>query len=1468
MFKMKRQCRILLGCNILLLFIFLQIGGSATAQDFSNRGTDFWTGYGPHEKISTGVSDMTLYFTSDDTATVTIYVGNALFQTLSIPANSITASNNLPETGAMDARLQNELVYVNKGIYIHSTSPIVAYAQIWGSKVTATTILFPVKTLGRKYTALNYTQISNTSGMRSYIFAVATENGTTVEVKPSATTSAGLVAGTWTSRTMNRGDVWLIKGGTDATDLTGTQIRSVASGANGCKPIAVFSGSQKISVTCTSSTASGDNFFQQSFPMATWGRKFVSSPTAGLNYSYNIYRVMINPDSTSTLVKINGVTLPGSVPGISPAITPLTLGANINMTNSLFYEFATNAPVKIESTSPVMVAQYITNKTSCGNNFSSIGDPDMVYVSPVEQTIDSIIVSPVPTENNDAINYLNVNIKTADVPNFTIRNQANAIVPATFAPMPADPLYSYAQVPIAAGYASNIFYKLKTTTGGFNAIAYGYATSESYAYNAGTNVKNLNHYLTSANPSVLSTETKICKGTPTRVSITLPYIPTSLTYDFYSNPNISPNTPLTITNPTVDNSYVLNGTVLYVFHAPGLYTFNTTGTFPIHVTSNNPSPDGCNGVEELLFDLQVIGGPLANFNWNFSGCATNAVAFSNLSTDSINTINTWQWDFGNGTGTSTLASPSYTYGAGGAFNVHLTVYNNEGCYDDTTRVFTINNSPSADFTFTGITCVGNSINFTDQSSILGGVIAHWYWDFGDGVRDTFTVSTNPVHVYTASGNYTVTLIVDNVNGCRSTKTINVVVGNRPIPNFNLPGNVCLPGNSATFINTSTVTGGGVMTYSWNFGDASATSNQTSPVHNYNTTGPFSVTLTASLGTCSKDTTKIFNTLYTKPTASFTVNAANCLNVNTQCTDASISVNSIITNWSWTFGDGGTSNAQSPSHLYTVAGSYTIKLIVTTDKGCIDSTTRVVIINPLPTANFSVSTPICETQSVTFSDLSVANAGNIVEWSWNFGDGNQQVNSSPAAVTHTYTTAGNFTVTLTVKTDLGCYSTITSNNIIVSPMPNTAFTYPLSLCAPGVVSFTNGTTIADGSLAQMIYAWDFGEGNGYTDASINPGHNFTAGGQYNVLLSATSNNGCTKIASHLISVYTTPVAGFTVSNVGNICSNTALNIINTSNVTGFGVVTKIEIYWDYIINPSDMNIDNSPVVNGTYAHAYPVFGNPLTKTYRVLIKAYNGSGCSSEFFTDVTIHASPQIQFNPLASVCQESNPFAITAASNTTGLTGTGVYSGNGISSGSIFNPSSANVGTNVLTYTFTGANGCVSSANGSIIVNPTPVLNLGPNLNVLEGDHLSLSPVQVSGAGLNYLWSPQTYLSSINIMAPVCTPVDDITYSLAITTSAGCTTTDDLFIKVVKDFIVPNTFTPNGDGINDFWVIENLALYPNSRLQVFNRYGQILYDSKKYTGDWDGTYKNKPLPSGTYYYIIDLNGVRVAKKGYVTIVR
>ena len=1452
--------------SVCLSILFL-VYFNTNAQDFSNRGTDFWTGYGPHEKISSGNSDMTLYFTSDNPATVSIYIGNALFQTLNIPANSITASNNIPETGASDARLQNEGVYINKGIYIHSTSPIVAYAQIWGSQVTATTILFPLKTLGRKYTSLNYTQVSNATGMRSYVFAIATENGTIIEAKPSAATSTALPVGSWTSRTLNKGDVWLIRGAADNTDLTGTQFRSVASATGTCKPIAVFAGSQKISVTCSSSSASSDNLFQQCFPVAAWGRKFVSAPTAGLNYSNNIYRVMINPDSMSTVVKVNGISLPGSVPGLSPVSTPLIVGAPISMTGSLYYDFVTAVPIKIETTSPVMVAQYLTNKDKCGNSFGSGSDPDMVYVSPVEQTVDSIIVSPVPTSNNDALNYINVNIKTTDVAGFSIRNQANVIVPATFLPNPADPTYSYAQIVLTAGYSTGVFYKLKTTTGGFNAIAYGYASSESYAYNAGTNVRNLNHYLTSTNPFSANPVSRICKSTPTRLSVTLPYIPSSFTFDFFNNIHIAPNVSVTRTAPAVDSTYILNGTTLYVFYLPGLYKFDSLGNYQVRVSSNNPSPDGCNGLEEVNYDLEVTGGPLASFTTSFSGCASNAVTFLNTSIDTLNTISLYDWQFGDGSGLSNASNPNYTYTGAGPYAVRFRVINNDGCYDDTIKILSFQNVPISNFGFTGISCVSNTISFSDSSTISNGSIVKWTWDFDDGSPLLISnTSVNPTHVFTAARTYRVKLTVENASGCSVTHFEDVVIGNIPFANFDLPGNVCLP-NSATFNNTSTVSGGGVLTYTWDFGDGSLINTATNPIHNYISTGSFPVKLTASLGTCKKDTTKTFNTLYKNPIVKFGVKAENCINTLTVVSDSSTSQNSLINNWSWLMDGAVTSNSQNASYSFSTVGPHSIKLVVTTDKGCVDSLEKTVTINPLPDAVFSVVNPACETKLVSFTEASVPNAGSIVEWDWDFGDGAHQVFTSVTTVSHIYPAAGVYPVKLVVKTDKGCYSNTAPQNITINATPLAGFDYlPLSLCAPASVNLNNTTTIGDGTITQVAYSWNFGNGN--TSILSNPVMSFPNGGQFPVLLVATSVAGCVDSASNTIDVYSLPNASFNLVNAGNVCSNKPLTIQSSSTLSGFGSIDKVEIFWDYLNNISAVTIDNNPLPNENYNHNYATFGSPLIKQYRVLVRVYNGNSCTKDYYQDIDVHAAPDINFPALNAACQEVPVFTLTMPiNNNPALIGIGLFSGTGVTSAGVFNPEIAGSGIHHILYTFTGTNGCEDTASQQIEVYPTPILNFPPSFNILEGDAVQLTPNVLPANPANYSWTPADYLDAANLLTPICKPTQDITYTVSAISANGCKNEDLIIVKVVKDFIVPNTFTPNNDGINDKWIIENLSLYPKFQIQVFDRYGQIVFESKNYS-NWDGKFKGKPLPAGTYYYIIDLDGQRTTKKGYVTIVR
>ena len=112
------------------------------------------------------------------------------------------------------------------------------------------------------------------------------------------------------------------------------------------------------------------------------------------------------------------------------------------------------------------------------------------------------------------------------------------------------------------------------------------------------------------------------------------------------------------------------------------------------------------------------------------------------------------------------------------------------------------------------------------------------------------------------------------------------------------------------------------------------------------------------------------------------------------------------------------------------------------------------------------------------------------------------------------------------------------------------------------------------------------------------------------------------------------------------------------------------------------------------------------------------------------------------------------------------------------------------------------------------------------------------------------------------------MTYRLTVTARGGCSLSDDVFVKLLKFPIIPNTFTPNNDGINDTWRIDYLNTYPNNVVQVFTRTGQLVFESRGYNTPWDGTIKGKPLPFDTYYYIIEPGNGRDPLTGYVTILK
>jgi gliding motility-associated-like protein len=265
------------------------------------------------------------------------------------------------------------------------------------------------------------------------------------------------------------------------------------------------------------------------------------------------------------------------------------------------------------------------------------------------------------------------------------------------------------------------------------------------------------------------------------------------------------------------------------------------------------------------------------------------------------------------------------------------------------------------------------------------------------------------------------------------------------------------------------------------------------------------------------------------------------------------------------------------------------------------------------------------------------------------------------------------------------------------------------------------------------------------------------------------------------------------------------------------------------------------------------------TYSVTVKS--SSNCEVVVPVPVVVNAQPVAAVDAVEPIC-EGNSVTLNASGGST-------YSWSpttGLSDANIANPVASPTDTTL--YTVTVSNGtCTSTATVQVNVLKKPVANAGPDRYITQGQSTTLNG-STKGTNVNYYWTPADNLSSSLELKPTASPLEDITYTLHVVSNSGCgdEATDQVFVRVYNKVIIPNTFTPNGDGLNDAWAIEALDTYPTSTTQVFNRYGTLVFKSTGYPKAWDGKYSGQDIPSGTYYYVIDLKNGNVMS-GWVMVV-
>jgi PKD repeat protein len=681
--------------------------------------------------------------------------------------------------------------------------------------------------------------------------------------------------------------------------------------------------------------------------------------------------------------------------------------------------------------------------------------------------------------------------------------------------------------------------------------------------------------------------------------------------------------------------------------------YNNPGSYNATLTVTNAA--GNNTLNQSNF-ITVLTTPTPAFSHTTVGLTA---LFTNASVNA----NSYLWNFGDGL-TSTQANPIHNYAVDGFYTVTLTAINDCGSVQ-TTATVAVFNPPSAAFVASPTTgCAGMTVSFTSLSSPN---TTGWLWSFPGGTPST-SAQQNPVVTYTAPGVYSVTLVATNPAGSNTaTQTNYITVGTIPTPGFSYS----VSGNTVTFTNTSINATG----YSWSFGDGNS-STSANPVHTYSGNGNFTVSLIAN-NDCGPSVISQTVTILLPPTAGFSASTTSGCEPLLVSFNSGNSTNATTFAWSFPGGSPSSSSAQNPTVAYSSPGTYSVTLIVFNSAGSDTlELSNYITVAPLPSPAFTSTT----NGLTAFFANSSANA---TSYAWQFGDG---ATSSEANPSHTYAEDGTYTVILSATNNCGTVTT-TQTVTIVTP-PTAGFSAGnVSGCAPLTVQFSN-----ESSENAASFFWEFPGGSPATSSQQNPVVTYASAGVYSATLTVTNSAGSNTFSqTNLITVTTTPVAGFTFA-----ASNNSVNFTNTSsNASSYS--------WNF--GDGNTSTSENPV------HSYAQDG-----TYPVTLSATNN--CGTVVTTQTVVIVTP-----PTAGFSASGNTgcapltvqFSNESSENATSFEWQ--FPGGSPASSSVENPvvTYEQPGTYAVTLTVSNSAGTNSTTQAGIVtVGTVPAAGFNAAVNIL----------------------------------------------------------------------------------------------------------------------------------------------------------
>lgn len=456
-----------------------------------------------------------------------------------------------------------------------------------------------------------------------------------------------------------------------------------------------------------------------------------------------------------------------------------------------------------------------------------------------------------------------------------------------------------------------------------------------------------------------------------------------------------------------------NPTNLYT--SPGVYTVKLKG-----ITST-----GCEDSVEIS-NLVTVFGPDGTLTFSpLTGCPGTTVNFFATDSNTVSSV----CDFGDGglaQGMPKLINFAHTYTTAGVYKPLLVLDDGKGCQFPIVPRDSIIIHPLPQVNFTAnqtSLCDTGTVSFSDLSTSAAPVVS-WLWKFGDGQTSGLQ---NPFHFYAQPGSYQVTLILTTSDGCVDSLELPAYIISRELPEVDMilsdtadcqPFDLRLTDNSPP-------TNATITNWLWQSGYAGGQATGSQAQFNYPVAGFYTVNLQITdIYGCVNDKDTIIHSL-PLPAVDFAVlpDSLGCAPVTLRFQDR---VRTGVS-WRWSFGDGGTSALQDPVHNYAQDGLYDVKLVVTDNRGCVDSISKPSFIRLAhPEADFTFAPDVgCPPLEVDFSDASLSDTS-FASWRWDFGDFNTGTGANPQ---HTYARPGVYSVRLIVNDVFGCSDTVTKENII-------------------------------------------------------------------------------------------------------------------------------------------------------------------------------------------------------------------------------------------------------------------------------------------------------------------------------------------------------------------------------------------------------------------------------------------------------